>query len=94
MTEVRNPRDEEFETVRLSPAAKAISGANANQVLFSTLAAVLDFADSCPPNDDLTLLVIRRCDDAVTNRLSDSEKDFSMAGRRFAKVARPGRVAK
>ncbi len=93
LTECRNPRDEEFETRRLSAAAKAMSGANANQVLFSTLAAVLDFADSCPPNDDLTLLVIRRCEAAVSKRVSDSEKDFSMAGRRFAQVARPGQAA-
>jgi serine phosphatase RsbU (regulator of sigma subunit) len=93
LTECRNPRDEEFETARLSAAAKAISGANANQVLFSTLAAVLDFADSCPPNDDLTLLVIRRCEAGVTRHVSDSNKDFSMAGRRFAQIARPGQVA-
>ena len=93
LTECRNPRDEEFETGRLSAAAKAISGANANQVLFSTLAAVLDFADSCPPNDDLTLLVIRRCEAGVAKRVSDNERDFSMAGRRFAQVARPGQVA-
>ncbi len=93
LTECRNPRDEEFETGRLSAAAKAISGANANQVLFSTLAAVLDFADSCPPNDDLTLLVIRRCEAAVSKRVPDSEKDFSMAGRRFAQVARPRQAA-
>jgi serine phosphatase RsbU (regulator of sigma subunit) len=93
LTECRNPRDEEFETGRLSAAAKAISGANANQVLFSTLAAVLDFADSCPPNDDLTLLVIRRCEAAASKRMSDSENDFSMAGRRFSQVATPGQVA-
>jgi serine phosphatase RsbU (regulator of sigma subunit) len=93
LTECRNPRDEEFETRRLSAAAKAISGANANQVLFSTLAAVLDFADSCPPNDDLTLLVIRRCEAGVTRSVSDSEEDFSMAGRRFAQFVKPGQVA-
>jgi serine phosphatase RsbU (regulator of sigma subunit) len=93
LTECRNPRDEEFETRRLSAAAKAVIGANANQVLFSTLAAVLDFADSCPPNDDLTLLVIRRCEAARTKRAFEGDTDLSMTGRRFAQVARPGQVA-
>src|SRR6266478_5189414 len=60
VTECRNSKDEEFEMRRLSAAAGAVSGASANQALFSTLAAVLDFADACPPGDDLTLLVVRR----------------------------------
>jgi len=60
VTECRNSQDEEFEIARLSAAAGAVSGASANQALFSTLAAVLDFADACPPDDDLTLLVVRR----------------------------------
>jgi serine phosphatase RsbU (regulator of sigma subunit) len=60
VTECRNSEDEEFEIARLSAAAGAVSGASANQALFSTLAAVLDFADTCPPGDDLTLLVVRR----------------------------------
>jgi serine phosphatase RsbU (regulator of sigma subunit) len=60
LTECRNSLDEEFEVERLTAAAKAIGGATANQVLFSTLGAVLDFADTCSPEDDLTLLVVRR----------------------------------
>src|SRR6267143_4623588 len=57
LTECRNSLDEEFEMERLTAAGKAMGGATANQVLFSTLGAVLDFADACPPEDDLTLLV-------------------------------------
>ena len=60
VTECRNSRDEEFGMERLSAAAEAVRGASANQALFATLAAVLDFADACPPGDDLTLLVVRR----------------------------------
>ncbi len=93
LTECRNPRDEEFETARLSAAAKAVSGANANQVLFSTLAAVLDFADACPPGDDLTLLVIRRCESARTKHILDSDRDLSMATRRFSHAAGPRQAA-
>jgi serine phosphatase RsbU (regulator of sigma subunit) len=77
LTECRNSQEEEFETGRLSAAAKAVSGTTANQVLFSTLATVLDFAEACPPGDDLTLLVVRRSESVVTKRTSDGSKDFS-----------------
>jgi len=60
VTECRNSKDEEFEMGRLSATVRAVGGACANQVLFSTLGTVLDFADGCAPEDDLTLLVIRR----------------------------------
>lgn len=60
VTECRNSLVEEFEIERLSAAAGAVSGATAKQALFSTLATVLDFADGCSPEDDLTLLVVRR----------------------------------
>ena len=60
LTECRNALEEEFEVERLMAAAKATAGATANQVLFSTLGAVLNFADTCSPEDDLTLLVLRR----------------------------------
>jgi serine phosphatase RsbU (regulator of sigma subunit) len=83
LTECRNSQGEEFEMGRLSAAAKAVSGATATQVLFSTLAAVLDFADACPPGDDLTLLVVRRCEAILTKHTSDGNKDFSMARRRL-----------
>src|SRR4029077_8436800 len=66
VTECRNSEDEEFETGRLSAAGSAGAGACADQVLFSTLGAVLDFADGCSPEDDLTLLVIRRRESVMT----------------------------
>ena len=59
VTECRNAQDDEFSTRRLATAA-ASAGANANETLFSTLGAVLDFAGGCAPGDDLTLLVVRR----------------------------------
>jgi phosphoserine phosphatase RsbU/P len=68
LTECRNAQDEEFELHRLIAAAKANAQANASQVLFSTLAAVLDFAESCPSNDDMTLLVAR-CRERVTETI-------------------------
>ena len=68
LTECRNPRDEEFEMGRLVAAAKSGNGTDANQVLFSTLASVLDFADACAPGDDLTLLVVRRREGAAAGR--------------------------
>ena len=89
VTECRNSEDEEFEMRRLSEAANAVSGANANQVLFSTLGAVLDFADACSPEDDLTLLVIRRRESTMTERSPSHTKDFSAPHRGPASVVRP-----
>jgi len=60
LTECENTRDEEFETARLLEAARAFSLGSAGQTLFSTLGAVMDFADGRAPTDDLTLLVVRR----------------------------------
>ena len=60
LTECENAREEEFETARLLKAAAAFAGASASQLLFSTLGAVMDFADGRAPADDLTLLVVRR----------------------------------
>ena len=87
LTECMNSREEEFETRRLIAATKAVSGANASRVLFSTLAAVLDFADDCTPADDLTLLVVRRRAAAVVSD-STSEKDFATPRRQVNTVAR------
>lgn len=92
LTECRNPQDEEFEMARLTAAAQALSGSSANQVLFSTLGAVLDFADACPPGDDLTLLVVRRRE-AAANRASADNKDFPKTRRRPTSVVRPRKVA-
>jgi serine phosphatase RsbU (regulator of sigma subunit) len=85
LTECRNHEDQEFEIGRLSAAVKSLNGATANQVLFSTLATVLDFADHCPPSDDLTLLVVRRCDDTLTEHIPERNtkrhKNFSVPRR-------------
>ena len=61
---------------RLSAAASAVGGACANQVLFSTLGAVLDFADGCSPEDDLTLLVIRRRESIMTEAVPFARQGF------------------
>jgi serine phosphatase RsbU (regulator of sigma subunit) len=87
VTECRNSQGEEFEMDRLSAAANVVSGTSANQALFSTLGAVLDFADACSPEDDLTLLVIRRREGTKTEPLGN--KDFSAPDRRLSSVARP-----
>jgi len=89
VTECRNSEDEEFEMGRLSAAVNAVSGASANQVLFSTLGAVLDFADACSPEDDLTLLVIRRREGTMIERSSSRSKDFSTPHRGPTSVVRP-----
>jgi len=94
LTECRNPQDEEFETGRLSAAAKSFRGGSANQVLFSTLATVLDFADASPPEDDLTLLVIRRCEAALAEQASEHKRSFSAPRRQQALSARPRQVTK
>ena len=91
LTECRNHQDDEFEMQRLSAAAKCVSGASANQVLFSTLAAVLDFAGSCTPADDLTLLVVRRCETDTRGTAKDSN-DFSMTRPRIDRVDRSRQV--
>jgi serine phosphatase RsbU (regulator of sigma subunit) len=75
VTECRNPRDEEFDTKRLSTAAGAASGISASQALFSTLGAVLDFADGCPPHDDLTLLVVRRREEMAGTQARSRSRD-------------------
>jgi serine phosphatase RsbU (regulator of sigma subunit) len=95
LTECRNHNDQEFEIDRLSAAVKSLHGATANQVLFSTLATVLDFADQCPPADDLTLLVVRRCEtklvEIIPERNNKHEKAFSVSNRRAgpANVSQP-----
>jgi sigma-B regulation protein RsbU (phosphoserine phosphatase) len=88
VTECRNSEDKEFEIRRLSAAANAVGGASANQVLFSTLGAVLDFADACPPEDDLTLLVIRRREGTIIERPSSHSK-VSIPHRGPTSVVRP-----
>ncbi len=89
VTECRNSEDQEFETGRLSAAASAVAGACANQVLFSTLGAVLDFADGFSPEDDLTLLVIRRRESIMTGPSLSRGKDFSASQRKPTSVVGP-----
>jgi phosphoserine phosphatase RsbU/P len=60
VTECENAREHEFELAGLAKAARAFAGGSASQTLFSTLGAVLDFADGRALRDDLTLLVAQR----------------------------------
>jgi serine phosphatase RsbU (regulator of sigma subunit) len=76
VTECRNPQDDEFEVERLTTAARTVLSVGANKALFSLLATVLDFADSCTPPDDLTLLVVRRSA-AKTAQSHAGGKEFS-----------------
>src|SRR5260370_15307733 len=89
VTECRNSEDEEFEMKRLSAAVNAVGGASANQVLFSTLGAVLDFADACSPEDDLTLLVIRRRGATMIERSPSRIQEFSTPPRGPTSVVLP-----
>ena len=47
--------------------------------------ALRDFADQCPPGDDLTLLVVRRCETKLTEifpeRNNKRDKNFSVPRR-------------
>ena len=89
VTECRNSQDNEFETQRLTAATRAVSGVSASKALFSLFGTVLDFADSCSPGDDLTLLVVRRRDAIKGGQPRPRTKDFSAPPRRPASVSRP-----
>jgi serine phosphatase RsbU (regulator of sigma subunit) len=91
VTECRNTQDDEFEMERLTGAAAAVSGGSASKALFSLLATVLDFADSCSPGDDVTLLVLRRRDAIKSEQHRSREKDYSAPPRQPASVLRPKR---
>jgi serine phosphatase RsbU (regulator of sigma subunit) len=60
VTECENSREQEFALGGLAKAARAFGRGAASQTLFSTLGAVLDFADGRALRDDLTLLVAQR----------------------------------
>lgn len=60
VTECENSREQEFASAGLTKSARAFAGGSASQTLFSTLGAVLDFADGRALRDDLTLLVAQR----------------------------------
>ncbi len=89
VTECRNRADDEFEVDRLAAAGRSVHGVSASKALFSLLGTVLDFADSCTPHDDITLLVIRRRDAVKGGRPRARGKDFSAPPRRPASVSRP-----
>lgn len=89
VTECRNAQDDEFEMERLMAATRAVSGASASKALFSLLGTVLDFAESCSPADDLTLLVVRRRDAITGEQPRSRTKDFSAPHRRPASALRP-----
>jgi serine phosphatase RsbU (regulator of sigma subunit) len=86
LTECRNSEDQEFEIGGLSVAAMELNGLPANRVLFSTLATVLDFAEACPPEDDLTLLVVRRREAGLAE---DNAKNGLSARKRLISTTRP-----
>jgi sigma-B regulation protein RsbU (phosphoserine phosphatase) len=87
-TECRNPQDQEFEMERLAAAACAVQGVPANKALFSMLGAVLDFADTCSPGDDLTLLVVRRRGAIKSEQSRSRARDSSAVRRQPASVTR------
>jgi serine phosphatase RsbU (regulator of sigma subunit) len=84
VTECRNAQDDEFEMERLTAATRSVFGLNASKALFSLLGTVLDFADSCSQNDDLTLLVVRRRDE-LKEQSRPGSKDFPIPQPRYAK---------
>jgi serine phosphatase RsbU (regulator of sigma subunit) len=94
LTECRNSQDEEFEVGRLTAAAKAVGGAKANQVLFSTLGAVLNFAGTCSPEDDLTLLVLRRSEARVLQQPAAGKQQSTWPRRRTSSDPRPRQAKK
>jgi serine phosphatase RsbU (regulator of sigma subunit) len=89
VTECRNAQDEEFEMNRLTTAARAVAGVAASKALFSLLGTVLDFAESCSPADDITVLVLRRTSDNETESAGSRAKEFSGSDRRTSAAARP-----
>jgi len=75
---------------RLIGATKKVAGIHASKALFSLLATVLDFAESCSQNDDLTLLVVRRRD-LIKEQFLSSGRDLAGSSRRFSSGTRPKR---
>jgi len=84
VTECQNSRDEEFDLTRLLAAARTAAARSASQTLFSTLGAVLDFADGNPLGDDLTLLIVRR---------EETMTPHDCSGAADSSTAMPGQVS-
>ena len=99
VTECRNAADDEFEMARLTAAATSVSGVSATKALFSLLGTVLDFAGSCSPGDDMTLMVVRRRPQQDQTEANKQKRFFSsstaVASAGKPKVSRPrGRNSK
>jgi serine phosphatase RsbU (regulator of sigma subunit) len=89
VTECRNTQDDEFEMERLTTAARTVPGVSASKALFSLLGTVLDFADSCSPSDDVTVLVVRRRATIKSKRPRSRTKALFVPSRRPAWVSGP-----
>lgn len=59
--ESRNDADQEFGSELLESHLRRARAGSADAVLFSILGSVQDFAGPCPPTDDTSLVVVRRC---------------------------------
>ena len=94
VTECRNAQDDEFETERLTAAAKTVSAVAATKALFSLLGTVLDFAGSCSPGDDMTLLVVRRRPTGKKEQERASTTDLSAPRKRRARSRNPKPAAR
>jgi sigma-B regulation protein RsbU (phosphoserine phosphatase) len=57
--ETRNPKGELFGIQRLSSLLEKCSGASAAEIYSATMEAVVNFRDSAPQDDDVTLVVIK-----------------------------------
>jgi serine phosphatase RsbU (regulator of sigma subunit) len=88
VTECRDPLDREFDMERLTAAATAVCTESANKALFSLLGTVLDYAGSCSPNDDLTLLVVHRRAAIKGEQSASQRKGFPVSHRRPASLQR------
>jgi sigma-B regulation protein RsbU (phosphoserine phosphatase) len=58
--EAHNYGDEEFGFDHLEAQLRLLRQSSADEVLFSLLGAVQDFAGACPQADDMSLVVVRR----------------------------------
>jgi serine phosphatase RsbU (regulator of sigma subunit) len=92
VTECRNSQEQEFEMTRLSAAATTVRSASANQALFKTLATVLDFANGCAPEDDLTVLVVRRRAATLHEQPHSHDTDLPAPQQGSGSLVRPKRT--
>lgn len=62
VTEASNPDDELFDVQRLEAVARRHAAGSASELLDAVLEAVWEFVADAPQSDDITLLVLRRCE--------------------------------